>query len=438
MDRATTDDDDRPCCWICLDSGPHAESGSPLRRECSCRGLSGYAHSDCLARYARRKSSIAGTADLAAFGRPWDVCPNCSQSYRNEVAMDLSSAFIAYVDEGEHKKNGMARLAARRLRLVAFGTYLMSTSRSGTPSKYLDDAKEAALAVIAIIDEMRAGEGTRLSQSVQILETDAYSVLGMAHLQQGTGDGAAEAVTYFTKCRDMCERIGHRLGTTVAESNMALSLAKSGRGSVVNTSDNLSKYDTMYQHCLAISSESSPNSISVGIRLADALMKEHHVCRANRFMRRVLEVSRRVHGADHDLTKRAAADYARYMKRYVVTVVDQGRQYHFEALRYTEAGRECVVRGPIVQPRDEDSEQTYIIPTGQLVFGVGIPVVVTGLRYSTSLNGKIGDLRSWVEEAGCFMVHFEDEKFAPRPVRQEYLKIVFEVPELEEATDSTA
>lgn len=111
---------------------------------------------------------------------------------------------------------------------------------------------------------------------------------------------------------------------------------------------------------------------------------------------------------------------------------------HFSSSRYTEAGRECVVRGPIVQPRDEDSEQTYIIPTGQLVFGVGIPVVVTGLRYSTSLNGKIGDLRSWVEEAGCFMVHFEDEKFAPRPVRQEYLKIVFEVPELEEATDSTA
>ena len=84
---------------------------------------------------------------------------------------------------------------------------------------------------------------------------------------------------------------------------------------------------------MATSSESSPTSISIGIRLADALMKEQHVCKANRFMRRVLEVSRRVHGANHDLTRRVAADYARYMKRYVVTVGDQGTQYHFEALR---------------------------------------------------------------------------------------------------------
>ena len=252
---ATTDIDDRPCCWICLDSGPHAESGSPLRRDCSCRGLSGYAHAECLSRYARRKSSIAGTADLKAFGRPWEVCPNCSQSYRNEVAMDLSSAFIHFVDEGEHTipkpATPWARLAARRLRLVTFGAYLMSTSRSGSPSKYLDDAMEAARAVITMIDEMRAemeaGEGTRLSQSVQILESDAYSVLGMAHLQRGTGDGAAEAVLYFTKCRDICERIGYSLGTTVAESNMALSLAKSGQSTVVDTNDNLSKYDAMYQ-----------------------------------------------------------------------------------------------------------------------------------------------------------------------------------------------
>ena len=246
MDQVTTDNDDQPCCWICLDSGPHAESGSPLRRDCSCRGLSGYAHTDCLSRFARRKSTIAGTAELAAFGRPWEVCPNCTQPYRNETAFELSSAFIDFVDEGEHK-TAMTRLAARRLRLVAFGTYLMSTSRSGAPSKHLDEAKETSHAVIAMIDEMRAEEGVLLPQSVQILETDAYSVLGMAHLQQETGGGAAEAVLYFTKCRDMCEKIGHRLGMTVAESNIALSLAKSGQSRVVDTRENLSKYDTMYQ-----------------------------------------------------------------------------------------------------------------------------------------------------------------------------------------------
>lgn len=105
-------------------------------------------------------------------------------------------------------------------------------------------------------------------------------------------------------------------------------------------------------------------------------------------------------------------------------------------VRYTEGGTKCVVRGPIIQPRNEDSEQIYIMPVGQILLGVGIPVVVAGLRYSTDLNGKVGDLRSWVEEAGCFMVHFEDERLEPRPVRQEYLQIVFEMPELEDATDA--
>ena len=44
-------------CWICLEEGAD-EKGQPLRRDCSCRGDSGYMHVSCVARYALNKRAV--------------------------------------------------------------------------------------------------------------------------------------------------------------------------------------------------------------------------------------------------------------------------------------------------------------------------------------------------------------------------------------------
>ena len=44
-------------CWICLEEEAD-DSGEPLRRDCSCRGGSGWAHLSCIVEYSKQKSKI--------------------------------------------------------------------------------------------------------------------------------------------------------------------------------------------------------------------------------------------------------------------------------------------------------------------------------------------------------------------------------------------
>ena len=72
---AVEDADDRSC-WICLDSGPDT-SGITLRRDCSCRGDSGWVHIDCLKKFARSsftddESRLKNKDGLRL--NPWESC----------------------------------------------------------------------------------------------------------------------------------------------------------------------------------------------------------------------------------------------------------------------------------------------------------------------------------------------------------------------------
>ena len=59
-------------CYLCLDA--QHESGEPLRRDCSCRGGSGWVHVSCLVGYAENRSSRSrNSADLK---KAWQDCPN--------------------------------------------------------------------------------------------------------------------------------------------------------------------------------------------------------------------------------------------------------------------------------------------------------------------------------------------------------------------------
>ena len=72
-DGSDADDDDAPCCFICL--GGTDESGEPLTRECSCRGTMGYVHHSCLVNYLEEKKK-QGYLFLMR-------CVICKQPYKN-------------------------------------------------------------------------------------------------------------------------------------------------------------------------------------------------------------------------------------------------------------------------------------------------------------------------------------------------------------------
>ena len=62
-------------------------------------------------------------------------------------------------------------------------------------------------------------------------------------------------------------------------------------------------------------------------------------------------------------------------------------------------------------------------------FALGTPVICDGLKASTHLNGKIGDIRSYDEDIEGFKIYFEEEGLEPWPLKAKFLRILFELPE---------
>ena len=76
-----------------------------------------------------------------------------------------------------------------------------------------------------------------------------------------------------------------------------------------------------------------------------------------------------------------------------------------------------------------EDRKTFTVPSKDVAFKEGTPVICHGLKKSTHLNGKIGDVRAWAEESECYMVHFEDADLGKVAVRKKFLRILFDLPE---------
>ena len=84
---------------LCLEEGLD-QMGKPLVSDCSIRGeMAGFAHLSCIGKYAKKTCKQAADGNLSAFADPWDNFSNCKQTYQNQLLLDLSSAFVSYVEE---------------------------------------------------------------------------------------------------------------------------------------------------------------------------------------------------------------------------------------------------------------------------------------------------------------------------------------------------
>ena len=120
---------DGASCYICLDECPD-EEGRPLVRDCSCRGDgAGFAHLSCIVKYAEQKSkqtaNTGGNVSISSFSKPWVECPNCKQPYRNQLSLDLSSAFVSFAEAtygypGNNANDKIKVMTALRSRLHTY------------------------------------------------------------------------------------------------------------------------------------------------------------------------------------------------------------------------------------------------------------------------------------------------------------------------------
>jgi hypothetical protein len=113
-----------------LDEGPD-EKGRPLVRDCSCRGPgAGFAHLSCIVKYAEQKSkqtaNIKGKLPTSSFSEPWNDCPNCKQPFKNQLSLDLSSAFVSFAEAtyGYHGNNPDDKMNVMRALRSSIATYV--------------------------------------------------------------------------------------------------------------------------------------------------------------------------------------------------------------------------------------------------------------------------------------------------------------------------
>ena len=186
-----------------------------------------------------------------------------------------------------------------------------------------------------------------------------------------------------------------------------------------------------YEFTLQHKGEHDIDTLEFGVNLAKALFETFHTIEALRLLDKFVVISRRVHGASHTQTKNAEYLWQRMKMRYVSV-----RKQPYQALRYEKDGNSYVVRGLLPKKgnlvgglRSADDGTTFSVPNADIIFGCGTPVMLHGLKKAAHLNDEIGDIRDYCALSNRHVVHFERKGLMPVKVKQENLRILFDLPD---------
>ena len=433
-------------CYFCL--GEEAdEEGKPLVRDCSCRGDSGFAHLDCLVKYAEQKCKAVVDGDLLAlFSEPWYKCNNCRQPFQNQLSIDLASAFVSFTEATySHpscsKWDKLKVLESLRMQIVALAIH---------GNEVADEKSELVNNMLSIINQTK--KDLNMSRwihmpkaSVEYLyykalcgnyEAFAYSNLGIASF---TGDFSdeesqiammmhlkkARAIYNLVDMKDCAQRMDTLIPVLTAEKQDA----NDGEASSSSAANSiLQKMSEIYKLNLHTKGMNSEDTILSGVLYAQSLWDDNHCIEAERLVAKLATISRRVHGPEHKTTMKAEELLKEVKVRFVNILPDMKP---FQALRYENDGEICVVQGPIIEPRQVDDERLYCVESHLIHPVVGCPVICHGLVSASHLNGELGEVRNVEEnETGTtrLAVHFEKKGVKSALVKPENLRIAFELP----------
>jgi len=331
----------------------------------------------------------------------------------------MAIRFMSFV-ERTYPKNAWRKLEAMFLRMKA--NDVVATSSFLGPD---EETIQMAHKIITMVGQMKAIEMIRalspssnsiLPYRIRQIEASAHHQLGRNGLSARSKEKANDAIKHFKKARDLSEEINYTAGVTAA--NASIDRARRLLGLEPNK-DWLSTQSEAYKQMAESTTEgtSSFASIENGIQLALSLSIENHQIESERLLSQLLDSCSRVHGCNHDLTKKL--DHLLNSSRE--RMVKDGSGSLCEVLRYEEEGRKCVVLG-------QDQKETSI-ESKHVIIRLGTPVVCCGLKTARELNGKIGDVRSYDNGSGRYKVVFEDDSLKPCMVKQDNIRIVFELPD---------
>jgi hypothetical protein len=423
-------------CWLCLEEGPD-DTGAPLVRDCSCRGHSGFAHLPCLIKYAESKSMEyveRGTCcmhDGELFREKFfSQCPNCKQSFQGDIAYEMAKYQLSFIE--------------REFKEVICWNFLALMRRIAI----LDEATEAdRMEGEEISDKLLALVGDDMGNcnpSVDFMSVAvAYQYIGTFHFNVGDGKSLEKAKYYYEKARDISNTIRDKttrvvFGSIVRDDETLGSFINSAieknlseiearmNGDSLEAATALSSLRVGYNYIARSNGKHAVETISHGIRLVKALSESFHTIEALRLIDELQLTCRRVHGSDHRETKMVNLWRQRLKIRYVVIA-----EHLYQALRYENDGNTYVVNGPVNSAGEirSDDEEAFAVPSADITFTHSLPVMFHGLKKDAHLNGEIGDIRDLCQLSGRWVVHLEGKGLKPVKVKQENLRIVFDLPE---------
>jgi hypothetical protein len=263
-------------------------------------------------------------------------------------------------------------------------------------------------------------------------EESILNCLGIIVFDGATKESAKESIVYHEKLLELCKAKGDSQGIYRCESNIANVQLLIGE-----ERSNCSKLKVFirnradYELCIAKHGSEHSDSIFSGVDVAVCLASLYRTIEAERLIRKLVPLSRRVLGPHHDTTKRAESVQERiiaprvvYVKGTVYDAVGRVVEFPYRALRYENNGMDIVIHGPFDEPESKQTQLT--VPAGTVSPAPGTPVMVVGLDNRVPhIYRKIGDLREW----NTFnIVYFDDKSLQPCIVPPEYIRVVFDLP----------
>jgi len=226
--------------------------------------------------------------------KPWEVCPNCRQRYQNTLKADIANEFVSSV-ERKHPNDQQKKVEALVLELTAL-------YNSQQPTQI--DAKVVATRVLVLIRDMKI-KTTMPPERWTQLEAYTYFVLGVIVSKEETEGSDQEALVHLGKSLELSRAINFARGMASAEHSISLVKSKLERCTGRNNEDELMKLQAVHDLNVRNYGEENELTISSGLNLAIALWKAKRGVEAERLSMRVADLSERIHGPQHNTTKRA-------------------------------------------------------------------------------------------------------------------------------------
>lgn len=428
---------DGKTCWICLlgeddddddDVSPKSGEIEPLVRNCACRGPSaGFAHVSCIADYARR--SFVGTASAGSTKSPhstvvdpWVTCHNCKQEMQGDVALSLATIRVndakSTPEDSEENVQALSNLGDTHC-------YSLEDPWSAIPIygqllKVLERSYAKKRANVTTQKKRKEFHAVTLTMA-QVLRNLAISI-ARAHKDYKA------SLAFFEEARMKCLEVlppNSMLVQSIAQEAESIRAHVSGD---VTASLDLAKsrVDGKGPYSAPSAPHSSAESLKSKLHLAALYRDSGNLAEAAKVAGETLTTAKRTFGPDHHDT-RAAENAVKsieemqrsgrvFQKQSAGTPSNVGRLTGLKkkadlngatvaVLRSTKDGGKLRVRLDNQGSGNHQKQPAeYNVPVANVVLAPLTTVKFRGLVSAREWNGKEGEIQTFDEEKGRYLV----------------------------------